>query len=396
MPASMVSPPTEKRQEILLAIADWITKDSVVRKFYLIAHDILFMLDSCDPSEAVHIMPPDYQSLWVEPEIKWDLKDHETKQSIVEALWGGQEEQWKSLFELAGKSTVCKDVTQWFTTAHVVGQFNKNTVNTTREQQTFSMVARCCGRCWVSSWVVSFTAASQQAAISALHDLHTVFNDKKPKEALGTLSVEVGKAKAQGVAVSYRLMYAPLARAIADGSTFANTQARLDLVEAKLTADTVDKHPSSTLMTWTTWCTIDICAQWLSKWSASRTRPMIANPVPSGLFLRWRPKWMTPVARNSKTTSQPGISREGSATCLSRNNDQNGTLQVRAYAIDLIANDLQSNAKNETIGERLKAYQQPAHFGVWKGAQRCSMRAKVAEMRATKGGKGFFFPNWAA
>jgi len=79
-------PPTEKRQEILLAIADWITKDSVVRQFYLIAHDILFMLDSCDPSEAVHIMPPDYQSLWVEPEIKWDLKDHETKQSIVEAL----------------------------------------------------------------------------------------------------------------------------------------------------------------------------------------------------------------------------------------------------------------------------------------------------------------------
>ena len=372
VPVSLLTPLCEKRKEILNQIADWATKDSVIKHFYLVIPDLLYMIHSCDASEAVHIMPPDYVDTWVEPKIAFKLQSQfkETTRSVVEAFMKAKHDQWKTLFEMISKSVICKDVGNWIDTAHVVGQFEKKSVNMRAADQFDGrkMVWTMLGQ------LVSFTAASQQAAISSLHQLHQVWSTKKPQEALATIAAEVAAAKEQGVAVDYKLMFAPLARVIADSSaTFAPMYSRL--VEAKLTADTVGNHDEfdaddmGHLLH-------DLCAVALRVISESNT----ADDAKRGTK---RSQQAMSAAVGATGGSDDEFAQRIRNLSYKRKYFQGSDSDITAQALDLVAKGMSHNSKDDTICERIEACQLILESG--KTLDDKALRKKTSALRAGSG-----------
>ena len=372
VPVSLLTPLCEKRKEILNQIADWATKDSVIKHFYLVIPDLLYMIHSCDASEAVHIMPPDYVDTWVEPKIAFKLQSQfqETKRSVVGAFMKAKDDQWKTLFEMISKSVICKDVGRWIDTAHVVGQFEKKSVNMRAADQFDGrkMLWTMLGQ------LVSFTAASQQAAISSLHQLHQVWSTKKPQEALATIAAEVAAAKEQGVAVDYKLMYAPLAREIADSSaTFAPMYSRL--VEAKLTADTVVNHDEfdaddiGHLLH-------DLCAVALRVISES-------NTVDDAKRGTKRSQQAMSAAVGATGGSHDELVQRVRNLSYKRKYFQGSDSDIKAQALDLVAKGMSHNSKDDTICERIEACQLILESG--KTLDDKALRKKTSALRAGSG-----------
>ena len=372
VPVSLLKPLCEKRKEILNQIADWATKDSVIKHFYLVIPDLLYMIHSCDASEAVHIMPPDYVDTWVEPKIAFKLQSQfkETTRSVVGAFMKAKDDQWKTLFEMISKSVICKDVGNWIDTAHVVGQFEKKSVNMRAADQFDGrkMVWTMLGQ------LVSFTAASQQAAISSLHQLHQVWSTKKPQEALATIAAEVAAAKEQGVAVDYKLMFAPLARVIADSSaTFAPMYSRL--VEAKLTADTVVNHDEfdaddiGHLLH-------DLCAVALRVISESNT----ADDAKRGTK---RSQQAMSAAVGATGGSDDEFAQRIRNLSYKRKYFQGSDSDIKAQALDLVAKGMSPNSKDDTICERIEACQLILESG--KTLDDKALRKKTSALRAGSG-----------
>ena len=372
VPVSLLTPLCEKRKEILNQIADWATKDSVIKHFYLVIPDLLYMIHSCDASEAVHIMPPDYVDTWVEPKIAFKLQSQfkETTRSVVGAFMKAKDDQWKTLFEMISKSVICKDVGNWIDTAHVVGQFEKKSVNMRAADQFDGrkMVWTMLGQ------LVSFTAASQQAAISSLHQLHQVWSTKKPQEALATIAAEVAAAKEQGVAVDYKLMFAPLARVIADSSaTFAPMYSRL--VEAKLTADTVVNHDEfdaddiGHLLH-------DLCAVALRVISESNT----ADDAKRGTK---RSQQAMSAAVGATGGSDDEFAQRIRNLSYKRKYFQGSDSDIKAQALDLVAKGMSHISKDDTICERIEACQLILESG--KTLDDKALRKKTSALRAGSG-----------
>ena len=374
VPVSLLTPLCEKRKEILNQIADWATKDSVIKHFYLVIPDLLYMIHSCDASEAVHIMPPDYVDTWVEPKIAFKLQSQfkETTRSVVGAFMKAKDDQWKTLFEMISKSVICKDVGNWIDTAHVVGQFEKKSVNMRAADQFDGrkMLWTMLGQ------LVSFTAASQQAAISSLHRLHQVWttNAKKPQEALAAIAAEVAAAKEQGVAVDYKLMYAPLARVIADSSaTFAPMYSRL--VEAKLTADTVGNHDEfdaddmGHLLH-------DLCAVALRVISES-------NTVDDAKRGTKRSQQAMSAAVGATGGSDDEFAQRIRNLSYKRKYFQGSDSDIKAQALDLVAKGMSHNSKDDTICERIEACQLILESG--KTLDDKALRKKTSALRAGSG-----------
>jgi len=372
VPASLLHPMCEKRKEILNLIADWATKDSVIKHYYLIIPDLLYMIYSCDPSEAVHIMPPDYVENWVEPEIAFKLQGQfgETKKSVAGAYLKAKDGQWKTLFESISKSVVCKDVTNWIDTAHVVGQFEKKSVNM-RAQDQFDgrkMLWTMLGQ------LVPFTAASQQAATSSLHKLHEVWSKKKPQEALTAIAAEVEAAKEQGVAVSYKLMFAPLARAIADSSaSFGPMYSRL--VEAKLTADIVHQHEEfdaddmGHLMH-------DLCAVALRVICES-------NALDDAKRGTKRPQHAMSAAVGASGSGDDEFAQRIQKLSYKRKYFKGSDDSVRAQALDLVAKGISHHSSNDTICERIEACQLILESG--KELDDKALREQTSAWKASSG-----------
>ena len=372
VPVSLLTPLCEKRKEILNQIADWATKDSVIKHFYLVIPDLLYMIHSCDASEAVHIMPPDYVDTWVEPKIAFKLQSQfkETTRSVVGAFMKAKHDQWKTLFEMISKSVICKDVGNWIDTAHVVGQFEKKSVNmrATDQFDGRKMLWTMLGQ------LVSFTAASQQAAISSLHQLHQVWSTKKPQEALATIAAEVAAAKEQGVAVDYKLMFAPLARVIADSSaTFAPMYSRL--VEAKLTADTVVNHDEfdaddiGHLLH-------DLCAVALRVISESNT----ADDAKRGTK---RSQQAMSAAVGATGGSDDEFAQRIRNLSYKRKYFQGSDSDITAQALDLVAKGMSPFSKDDTICERIEACQLILESG--KTLDDKALRKKTSALRAGSG-----------
>ena len=372
VPVSLLTPLCEKRKEILNQIADWATKDSVIKHFYLVIPDLLYMIHSCDASEAVHIMPPDYVDTWVEPKIAFKLQSQfkETTRSVVGAFMKAKDDQWKTLFEMISKSVICKDVGNWIDTAHVVGQFEKKSVNMRAADQFDGrkMVWTMLGQ------LVSFTAASQQAAISSLHKLHQVWSTKKPQEALATIAAEVAAAKEQGVAVDYKLMFAPLARVIADSSaTFAPMYSRL--VEAKLTADTVVNHDEfdaddiGHLLH-------DLCAVALRVISESNKEDDAKRGTK-------RSQHAMSAAVGATGGSDDEFAQRIRNLSYKRKYFQGSDSDIKAQALDLVAKGMSHNSKDDTICERIEACQLILESG--KTLDDKALRKKTSALRAGSG-----------
>ena len=233
MPAQMSPPDSTNRKEIVEKFAEFLQKTAVIKRMPLVAADMRYMVEAVDPSEAIHLLPPDKQTGWVHKVPSFSLTEDETPASVRKDFEEERKKQWTSFFTMATTTQSCGDIGEWVDSLHTVGQHMKEAVNLSEHKDGMQLM-------WVMlAQLVDFNAASQREAVNTLNSLHHSWELTKWMSCIESWRQEIRKASTMGVVPTYELSLKPAMQSIQSSATNMYSE----LARHNLTTSTVVSHP---------------------------------------------------------------------------------------------------------------------------------------------------------